>query len=107
MPVTVRTHSLVEQGLARNLSEGGMLIQLRELPPIGERLEITIHGVQGSADAPESVTLEGEVRHHLAWQYQARGQRKTMRGVGVRFVDPDDREELWPSWVRLAGQTVH
>jgi hypothetical protein len=107
VPVVVRSEGFVEAGLARNISEGGMLVQLRELPAIGSRVEITIGGVQGSSDAPESVTLEGEVRHHVAWQYRTKGQVKLMRGVGVRFLEISKETDALPGWVWSVGQTIH
>jgi c-di-GMP-binding flagellar brake protein YcgR len=107
VPVVVRTDEHIEAGLARNISEGGMLIQLKELPPIGSRVEVTISGVKGSTDAPDAVTLEGEIRHHVAWQYRAKGQVKLMRGVGVRFLELPKEQDAWPDWVWSAGQTVH
>jgi hypothetical protein len=107
VPVVIRAPDWVEFGLARNISEGGMLIQVRDPPAIGARLEITISGVQGSSDAPEAVTLVGEVRHHIAWQYRARGQSKTMKGIGVRFIEKPEGADAWPEWVWSAGETLH
>jgi hypothetical protein len=107
VPVVLRSDEHIEAGLARNISEGGMLIQLKELPPIGTKVQITISGVKGSTDAPDSVMLEGEVRHHVAWQYRSHGQSKLMRGVGVRFLELPPDQESWPDWVWSVGQTVH
>jgi hypothetical protein len=107
VPVVVRTDELVEAGLARNISEGGMLIQLKELPSIGSRVEVTIGGIKGSTDAPEAATLEGEIRHHVAWQYRSKGQVKLMRGVGIRFLETPKQQDTWPEWVWSVGQTIH
>jgi c-di-GMP-binding flagellar brake protein YcgR len=107
VPVVVRSDEHIEAGLARNISEGGMLIQLKELPPIGTRVEVTISGIKGSKDAPDSVKLEGEVRHHVAWQYRSRGQAKLMRGIGVRFIELPKDQDNWPEWVWTVGQTIH
>lgn len=98
VPVLVRGPSGLLRGLARNISEGGMLIELADLPGIGARLEITFTGVPGSADAPDPVTLHGEVRHQVAWQHAQRGQTHMLKGVGVRFLEPSElEEELVPS----------
>jgi hypothetical protein len=107
VPVVIRAPDWMEYGLARNISEGGMLIQVRELPAIGARLEITISGVHGSRDAPEAVTLVGEVRHHIAWQFKTRGHTQTMKGIGVRFSEKPNEGAAWPDWVWSAGETVH
>lgn len=109
VPVLVQSDLGLQRGLARNLSEGGMLIELTELPPIGTRLEITFAGVKGSHDAPEPVVLRGEVRHQLAWQYGRGGPDQTLRGVGVRFVEEGEGEDALSldSWVFATGPTVH
>lgn len=94
-----------------------MLIELRELPPIGSTLTITIAqdalqaqvsppATQGQ-DSPERVELTAEVRHQVAWQHWVRGKRQTMRGVGVRFVERPSEPEHLPEWVWAAGRTVH
>jgi hypothetical protein len=93
VPVLVRGPDGLLHGVARNISEGGMLIELAELPGIGARLEITIMGVAGSADAPDGVTLVGEVRHQLAWQHAVQGRARLLKGVGVRFLEPAEIEE--------------
>ena len=60
VPVRVDSDHGPQRGLARNFSEGGMLLEVRDPPPIGTRVRVTIAGIRGSADAPEEVTLEGE-----------------------------------------------
>jgi hypothetical protein len=86
VPVIVREDGCVQWGLVRNLSDGGMLIELTEPPPIGAALQIQIPGVRGSIDAPDAVVLHGEVRHHVAWNFG--GEGRGMHAVGVRFSPP-------------------
>ena len=107
VPVRVFCDAGELRGLARNISEGGMLIELPEAPSIGARVEISFGGVRGSADAPSDVTLVGEVRHHLAWQFNRDGAAHTMRGVGVRFIDPEANTAPASSWVWRTGHTIH
>ena len=68
-PVVVRGGGMIQWGLARNWSAGGMLIEVGSSIGIGEAVEIKISGVKGSESAPEAVTVKGEVRHQLAWRY--------------------------------------
>jgi hypothetical protein len=107
VPILVRGPDGLQRGLARNISEGGMLIEMRELPPIGAELEVTISGEKGTQDAPTSVTLSGEVRHHVAWQHVVRGEMRTMKGIGVRFVDQRTDAEMLARVVWNAGRTLH
>lgn len=106
VPVRVESELGVERGLARNISEGGMLIELESAPPIASRVKITIAGIHGSLDAPDALTLDGEVRHHLAWQYTRPSGTKSLRGVGIRFVEPVEERPL-TDWVWQTGHTVH
>jgi len=95
VPVVIRSGGLVQWGLARNISEGGMLIEIAEAPPIGSRVEVKIAGIQGSLDAPESVLLHGEVRHHVAWRVGSPPSR--LHAIGLRFVP--EPEPLHAGWL--------
>ncbi len=106
VPVRIESELGTQRGLARNISEGGMLIEVEEAPPIGSRVKVTISGIRGSLDAPDALTLDGEVRHHLAWQYTRPSGTKSMRGVGIRFVAPVEERPL-TDWVWQTGHTVH
>ena len=111
VPVRVTGPGMDFRGLARNLSEGGMLVELPDAPPIGTRVSVTFDGIRGSSDAPDSVELRGEVRHHMSWQYTARGASHRLRGVGIRFLEEVDAEEVTSepltSWVWRTGHTLH
>jgi hypothetical protein len=63
-----------------------MLVEAKVLPPIGTELEVTLYPAWDAADQP-SMTLAGEVRHHLAWQYNHGTERRALRAMGVRFKD--------------------
>lgn len=99
VPVLIRGPDGVQRGLARNISEGGMLIEMEELPTLGHRLEIVFAGITGSC----SVTLFGEVRHHVGWQHASNGTTHTMRGIGVRFIDGTVQSERPPA----VGELLH
>jgi hypothetical protein len=108
LPVRLRTAEGIGRGLARNVSEGGMLIEVIERPPIGSELDITIAGVLGSLDSPEALTLLGEVRHHFSWQYRSGQGQEIMRAIGVRFLEKSRFEaEASKAWSRLSGTTMH
>jgi hypothetical protein len=89
VPIQVRSAGgLVQWGVARNISEGGMLIELQEPPPIGAYVAIKILGVSGSEDAPDAVVVHAEVRHALSWNFGSDDRRSGISAVGVRFVPP-------------------
>lgn len=83
VPVIVRSEGLVQWGVARNISEGGMLIEMTDAPSMGARVEVKLMGIHGSTDSPAPAVLTGEVRHQVAWNFGDRG----LSAVGVRFVD--------------------
>lgn len=104
VPVLVREmNGTLQWGLARNISEGGMLIELKQPPAIGAHVEIKIFGVNGSADAPDNVIVFAEVRHNLAWNFAGDETRAGLSAVGVRFCSPPEDQILLPP----AGSPVH
>lgn len=100
IPVSLRTDIGVLRGWGRNVSDGGMLVEAKVLAPIGSALEVTLYPSWG---ARPSMTLHGEVRHHLAWQYTQGNERRGLRAMGVRFTDETE------GWIAraLPGGPVH
>lgn len=80
VPVLVRGFNGLQRGLARNVSERGMFLEVREPPPIGTEIEVTFAGPA----LTDALVLCGEVRHHVAWQV---GGHRGLKGVGIRFLD--------------------
>jgi diguanylate cyclase (GGDEF)-like protein len=69
----------------KNLSEGGLLVSLREAVPVGSPVSLTIE--RGGADP---VGLRGEVVR----VEQVPGEAEPSFDVGVRFLDPAEAEAL-------------
>ena len=108
VPVSVCTGTSEYRGVARNISEGGMLVELPIAPAIGCRVTIRFEGIRGSSASPGPVELSGEVRHHMAWAFTQGGAAKSMRGVGIRFVDAEEIPTApLTSWVWRTGHTIH
>jgi len=93
-PVRLHTELGPMRGVARNLSEHGILIQATELPPLGSRLEVGIEGVRSE---DEAFFLLGDVRHHLHLAHGMRGRRAGWRAFGVRFLEAPGRFRRWPA----------
>jgi hypothetical protein len=81
-PVRLETEVGPMRGMARNVSQGGMLVEARELPPIGTRVTV-IFEIPGK-DPTHRMELEGDVRHHVKWSV-GRPDRGSFSGFGVRF----------------------
>ena len=86
VPVYVRSDLGAHRGVARNISEGGMLVELEETPPIGSQVEVTIGGI-GRLANEESFSWLAEVRHQVAWSFIGAAGRRHLRGVGLRFLE--------------------
>ena len=95
------------RGLARNISEGGVLVEVVQPPPIGTRVEVTFEAIEGSRQASEALALLGEVRHQVAWSFMQRGDTRRLRGVGIRFLEPRASREAASSWIFRTGHSVH
>lgn len=91
------------RGVARNISAGGMFVELIDPPPLGS--VITVHfRIPGSG---EDIVARAEVKHHYCLNFAANGDPSRARGIGVRFLEfvEDGARGLPSSFARL--RTVH
>jgi hypothetical protein len=70
----------------KNVSEGGLLVSLREPVPLGASVSLTIERPEGGAP----FALRGEVMR----VERVPGEIEPAYDVGVRFVDPDEAAPL-------------
>lgn len=85
VPVLVRTQRGSQRGLVRNVSDGGMLVELPLAPGIGSLVEVCLSG-DGSEMAPGPVSLWAEVRHQINWNFREDKENRSLQAVGLRFV---------------------
>src|SRR5687767_3136275 len=71
------------EAVARNISEGGMLIETPSLPPLGS--EVCVRFRMPDSDA--SLVARAEVKNHYVFNYHEGGGLRWARGVGVRFLE--------------------
>ena len=83
--VTVGTRSGRAAARVKNVSEGGLLVSLREAVPLGSAVSLTIERVGGTP-----VGLRGEVMR----VERVPGEIEPAFDVGVRFLDPADAAPL-------------
>jgi Tfp pilus assembly protein PilZ len=77
------------RGIARNISDGGMFIETREPYRLGSRIKVTFV----SSDSNTEITLVGDVRYQCFLSYGGQGDGESqLRGMGVRFVDVEQKE---------------
>jgi hypothetical protein len=91
------------RGVARNISAGGMFIEIGEPPPIGS--VVTVHfRIPGSG---EDIRARAEVKHHYCLNFACAGQPRSARGVGLRYVEfvEDSGDRLRSTFTR--HRTLH
>jgi hypothetical protein len=88
--------------VARNVSAGGILVEMTYAPPLGT--VVTVHFQHARDDEQlDEIVLRAEVKHHHYLNFTGAGggnDAASSRAIGLRFlecVDPDDRipPERW------------
>jgi hypothetical protein len=103
-PVWVSSPSFGEcQGIARNISTGGMFLELREPLPLGS--EVNVHFTIPDSDG--ELVAKGQVRRHYFLQFNGDDGPRALTGMGVRFTgfDEDGEERLEENL--QAARTLH
>jgi hypothetical protein len=76
--------------IARNISAGGMLIEMEYAPPMGS--VVTVHFLAPLRDEESDVldaviVVRAEVKHHHYLNVSGGGEPVKVRAVGLRFVE--------------------
>ena len=84
--------------IARNISEGGMGIEMHEPLPLGSVVTIRFRW-PGQTDG---VSVRAEVKHHYCFNYNVGDQAASTRGIGLRFLEflEDSAEQLPNTFTR-------
>ena len=82
-PVTIGSEIYGDsRAVARNISEGGMFVELIAPPPIGS--EVTVHfRIPGGGD----FRVRAQVKHHYCLNFACPAGPTAARGIGLRFVE--------------------
>jgi hypothetical protein len=104
-PVAISSSAFGEGlGIARNISEGGMFLEMSDPLPLG--CEIRVHFAMPGGDG--EIVARGEVKGHYFLNFSDDEGPRTLTGVGVRFLDFEVGEQtLDRSLVRLRQRVVH
>jgi hypothetical protein len=88
--------------IARNISAGGMLVEMAFPLPLGSVVTVHFRCVRPDADDDE-IVARAEVKHHYCLNFAQGEEASVMRGIGLRFIDFDDEvppERLLDGWTR-------
>lgn len=91
-PVIVVSEAFGElPAIARNISNGGLGLEMPEPLPLGS--VVTVHFVLPEGGAEVSATAE--VKHHYCFNFTLGDQPASSRGIGLRFLEfLENSEEL-------------
>ena len=83
-PVMVLSELYGETGaVARNISEGGMFIEMADPLPLGSQVTVSFRAAGGG-----DLSARGEVKHHYCFNYGGDdGETRISRGIGLRFLE--------------------
>ncbi len=93
--------------IARNISEGGIFVELPEPLPLGSEVRVRF----STPDSDAEIVARGEVKGHYYLNYADRQQSpRSLVGMGVRFhaFEQDGQEMLGLSLTRMkTTRTTH
>lgn len=89
--------------VARNISAGGILVEMSYAPPLGTVVTVHFQHVRDDDQAEAAIDqliVRAEVKHHHYLNFTGGNDAASARAIGLRFldfVDPDERipPERW------------
>ena len=77
--------------IARNVSAGGVLVEMTYAPPLGT--VVTVHFKAPGGDDFDEMVVRAEVKHHHYLNFSGSGEAAATRAIGLRFLDFVDAGE--------------
>jgi PilZ domain len=91
------------RAVARNISAGGMFIEMADPPPLGSVVTVCF-----PAAGDEELRARGEVKHHYCFNYgDESGEAALARGIGLRFLEFSPDGEHPESWLPPPSRALH
>jgi hypothetical protein len=88
--------------IARNVSTGGMLVEMAFPLPLGSVVTVHFTCAREEGD-PDEIVARAEVKHHYCLNFAGGGEPAATRAIGLRFLDFDadlPPERLLDRWTR-------
>jgi hypothetical protein len=84
--------------IARNISGGGLLVEMSYAPPLGTIVTVHFQYIREGGDNPlmDEIVARAEVKHHHYLNFNGANDAASSRAIGLRFIefiDPGDRVE--------------
>ena len=77
--------------IARNVSAGGVLVEMTYAPPLGT--VVTVHFKAPGGDDFDEMVVRAEVKHHHYLNFSGSGEAAATRAIGLRFLEFVDAGE--------------
>lgn len=78
--------------IARNISAGGLLVEMTYAPPLGTVVTVHFQHMR-EGDLLDEIVARVEVKHHHYLNFNAGNDAASTRGIGLRFIEFVDRGE--------------
>ena len=86
--------------VARNVSAGGILVEMTYAPPLGTIVTVHFHHARDD-DQIDEIVARAEVKHHHYLNFAGGNDAASARAIGLRFLEFLDPQE------RIAPDRVH
>jgi hypothetical protein len=86
--------------IARNVSGGGILVEMGYAPPLGTVVTVHFQHARGD-DMIDEIVARAEVKHHHYLNFTGSGEAASTRAIGMRFLEFVDPGE------RIAHERIH
>lgn len=86
--------------IARNVSAGGILVEMSYAPPLGTVVTVHFQHPRGD-DLLDEIVVRAEVKHHHYLNFTGAGEAASSRAIGMRFLEFVDAGE------RVAPERLH
>lgn len=81
--------------IARNVSGGGILVEMSYAPPLGSVVTVHFQYVR-DAEQTDEIVARAEVKHHHYLNFTGAGEAARSRAIGLRFVEFVDLGDAVP-----------
>jgi hypothetical protein len=72
--------------IARNISAGGILVEMSYAPPLGTVVTVHFQHARGD-DLMDEIIARAEVKHHHYLNFSGSGEAASSRAIGLRFLE--------------------
>ncbi len=97
-PVVLSSEAFGEcNAVARNISSGGILLELSEPLPLGTQVRVFF----SAADSSASIVARGEVKNHYYLNFSDGGEFRSLTGMAIKFTQFEADSKYGPEMETL------